>query len=258
MRLPISLTVPVFATLFAGCVVSAEEAAPADDPGHGSQQGWDSQDGNPTHATHSYLTEFAIDQLRGAYPEVQTYRAKLVDGSNRELHELPVANAEQEALRREVEGTNWAANHPERLWDRARRTYAAGDKAKAYWYVGIILHYVEDMGVPSHTFHVVHQGTLSQKDNFEVLALQSWSPSYGSINRTNPRYASPADYVTFNGAWTASDFTSVFPNTNYTLSFFPMTWLFMSGVKTTFVKNRQGRTAMATRWALEAAVTHWQ
>ena len=105
-----------------GCAFSPTEADEA--TAHVAQE-WDSQDGNPTHATHSYLTEYAIDQLKAAHPEVQTYRSSLVDGANRELHELPVSNPEQEALRIEVEGTNWAANHPERLWTRARASYAA-------------------------------------------------------------------------------------------------------------------------------------
>jgi hypothetical protein len=36
---------------------------------HSGARGWDSQAWNPTHATHSYLTEWAIDQLKGQFPE---------------------------------------------------------------------------------------------------------------------------------------------------------------------------------------------
>lgn len=246
---------PFLALFAAGCI--AEPTAPeGQEPVGATEQAWDSQDGNPTHATHSYLTEFAIDQLKARFPELQTYRAQLVDGSNRELHELPLTNAEQESLRREVEGTNWGCNHPERMWARARNTYRA-NKGKAYWYLGILLHYVEDMGVPSHALHVVHQGTFSQKDNFELLALQSWSPSYSAINRTDPRWLTPDAYVNTSGNWSASDFTTTFPGVTYSLSFFPATWFFISSTKSTFVRNRQGRTAMVTKWALESAVTHW-
>ncbi|MGD9914126.1 MAG: hypothetical protein AB7S80_08590 [Rhizobiaceae bacterium] len=42
------------------------------------------------HPTHSYLTEYAIDRLRGDFPELQRYRKALIDGANQELHELPV------------------------------------------------------------------------------------------------------------------------------------------------------------------------
>jgi hypothetical protein len=34
-----------------------------------SAKAWDSKGGNPTHPTHSYLTEWAIDQLKGQSPE---------------------------------------------------------------------------------------------------------------------------------------------------------------------------------------------
>src|SRR3982750_847351 len=71
--------------------------------------GWDSQNWNPTHATHSYLTEWAIDQLKGQWPELQQYRTPLVDGANAELHELKVKGTQYgvdlEAKRVEHKGT---------------------------------------------------------------------------------------------------------------------------------------------------------
>lgn len=248
---------PVAALVFSGCIAQASDPQSQEGSVGHDEQAWDSQDGNPTHATHSYLTEFAIDSLKARYPELDLYRATIVDGANRELHELPVADAEQEALRLEVEGTNWGANHPERMWAHARDSHAAGDDEKAYWYLGILLHYVEDMGVPAHAFHVIHQGTFSQKDNFELLALQWWDPSYSAINRADPHYATPDAYVSFSGGWAAQDFGATFPGVTYSLSFFPSTWWFISSTKSNFVRNRQGRTAMVTKWALEAAVTHW-
>lgn len=248
---------PLFALTFVGCIAQPAEPQLEEGPTSNQEQAWDSQDGNPTHATHSYLTEFAIDSLKARYPELTTYRAQLIDGANRELHELPLDDAEQEALRVEVQGTNWGADRADLLWGRARDTYAAGNKGKAYWYLGIILHYVEDMGCPSHAFHVVHQGSWSQKDNFELLALQRWAPSYASINRVDPKYASPDAYIPFSGTWAARDFTTTFPYVTYRLDFFPSTWFFISSTKSSFVKNRQGRTATVTKWALESALTHW-
>jgi hypothetical protein len=242
--------------LLAGCLVASADPS---DPETVRQVGqeWDSQDGNPTHATHSYLTEYAIDRLRWRFPELQTYRALLVDGANRELHELPLSDPEEEALRVEAEGTNWGASHPERTWRRARAWYAAGDRARAYWYLGMVLHWVEDMGVPAHALHVVHQGTFAERDGFEVLALQSWSPSFNAVNRWNPRYGAPSDYVAFSGAWAAQDFAETWPGRAYTRTFFPTVWLFTSRAQAQFVRNRQGRTAVVTEWALESALTHW-
>jgi hypothetical protein len=252
-----------------GCVVGGDatgangEPAAAETVGQ-QQEAWDSQDGNPTHATHSYLTEYAIDTLKAQYPELQTYRAQIVDGANRELHELAITSgsttygtlAEQEALRIEVAGTNWGCDHPEALWAHAKTAYAAGNKSKAYWYTGIVLHFVEDMGVPAHAFHVIHQGSLTQKDNFELLALQNWAPSFSAINRNNPQYAAPSDYVAFMGPWAANDFTTTWPGVTYSRTFFSSSWLWASTKEGNFVKARQGRTASAAMWALQSAAAH--
>jgi hypothetical protein len=253
-----------------GCAMETDPSAAAENGGQNGaenvgqqQQAWDSQDGNPTHATHSYLTEFAIDSLKAQYPELQTYRAQIVDGANRELHELAVTSgstystaSELEMLRVEAAGTNWAADHPERTWARAKTLYAAGNKAKAWFYTGIVLHWVEDMGVPAHAFHVIHQGTLTEKDNFELLALQKWAPDFSSMNRTNPGYTAPSDYVEYDGAWAASDFQATWPGVTYSRTFFSSSWLWASSKESTFVKRREGRVAYATTWALYAAVTH--
>jgi len=42
------------------------------------------------HSTHSYLTEYALDQLQAQYPDLKKYRAVMVEGANQEMHELPV------------------------------------------------------------------------------------------------------------------------------------------------------------------------
>ncbi len=218
-----------------------------------TQEGWDSQDGNPTHATHSYLTERAIDALRNEYPELETFRAEIVDGANRELHDKPVSDPEQEALRVEAQGTNWACAKPEVFWNHALEHYRAGDKAKAYWLTGILLHMVEDMGVPAHALHVYHQASPWDWDDFEIMALEKWSPSYADVNRADPGLRAPADYVAWSGEWAANDFHESFPHVAYTRTFFPVMWLFASSKEKTFVKDRQGRTAMVATWALERA-----
>lgn len=232
----------------------SEAPAPAvehEHVGHTAER-WDSQGGNPTHATHSYLTEYAVDHLSAELPELASFRATLIDGANRELHELPLSDPFEEELRVAVGGTNWGADHPEVAWTRARAAYAAGDKGMAYWYVGVILHYVEDMGVPAHAFHVLHQGTFTQRDNFELLGLQRWAPKFDAL-RTDPAYGAPSDYVLWSGSWTRSDFQSAFPGSTYSLHFFPMSWLWASSDKSRFVSEREGRTAIAAKYALRAA-----
>jgi hypothetical protein len=218
-----------------------------------TEQDWDSQGGNPTHATHSYLTEHALDTLQGVHPELVTYRSEIVTGANLELHELPVKDAEQEQLRVEAGGTNWGCEHPDVYWSHAQERWVAGDHAKAWWFVGILLHFVEDLGVPAHAFHVWHENTPSTWDHFELMAFQKWSPSYSAIDESDPWYASPADYVAFSAEWTASDFETTYPGVTYTRTFFPKTWLFASSKTKTYVRNREGRTATVATWALQAA-----
>jgi hypothetical protein len=234
----------------AGCAADASTAAP--EATAQTQEGWDSQAGNPTHATHSYLTEYAVDHLSPEYPELATYRATIIDGANQELHELPVSDPELEWLRQQAGGTNWAADHPEVVWSYAQDYYASGDKTRAYRYLGIVLHWVEDMGVPAHAFHVIHQGTLTQADNFEILALQKWAPLF-DLTASDPYYMAPSDYVVWSGTVTASDFHATFPGKTYSRSFFGTIWWFLSSKQSNFVKEREGRTAVMAEWALRAA-----
>lgn len=220
-----------------------------------SEQSWDSAGGNPTHATHSYLTEYALDSLEAAHVDLVTYRSDVVTGANLELHELAVQDAEQESLRVEAGGTNWGCEHPEVYWAHATERWLAGDRAKAYWFVGILLHFVEDLGAPAHAFHVWHEASPSTWDHFEVMAFQRWDPSYATIDQWDPWFAEPADYVSFSGGWTAADFEAEYPDVTYTRTFFSKTWLFASAKEKAFVRNREGRTATVATWALDAAVS---
>jgi len=221
------------------------------------QQAWDSQKNNPTHATHAYLTEYAIAEVGRSYPEVLAYKADLVRGANTEVHELPTGDADLEMLRLDVEGTNAACNHPERLWARADGDYRAGLKPRAFFLLGLLLHYVEDLGVPAHALGIEHQGTWALMDNFELMATMKWSPDYGTVNRWNPYLATPDAYASFSADWARTDFATAFPGQAYTRSTFPRTWLFASKKHTSFVKQRQGRTALAARWALDSAMVAW-
>src|SRR4051794_37672480 len=56
---------------------------------------WDSAYHNPTHPTHTYITDWAINQLRPDLPKLGQFRDALVDGANTELHELPVRDFEK-------------------------------------------------------------------------------------------------------------------------------------------------------------------
>ena len=95
---------------------------------------WDSIKGNPTHPTHSYLTEWAVDQLKAAFPEVQAFRVQLIDGANQELHELETSGSlygvDLEAKREQHKGTNEGCDDIQGWWDDARNAYRGGTRKR--------------------------------------------------------------------------------------------------------------------------------
>ncbi len=236
-----------------GCSDANESEAPTGS----DEQAWDSQGGNPTHATHSYLAEYAMGQLQGTYSELTTYRSAIIDGTNAEIHDLKLSDPTSEQIRQAVVGTNSACEKPEVAWYSAQYYYAHGNKHAAYWFLGLLLHYVADMGVPAHGFGVYHQSSPSDWDTFEVQALQRWYPSYSNINKSDPKYSNPASYVKFSGNWSTGDFSSTYPGSVYSRTFFSSSPFWASSKEKTFMQNRQGRTAVALKWAMASAMQHW-
>ncbi len=205
------------------------------------------------HPTHSYLTEYAISKNRAAFPELESFASIVVEGANTELHELPVSGTaygiDLEAKRKAHKGTNAGSDDVPGWWADAVTAYQAGNKQQAYFYVGVMLHMIEDMGVPAHANGVYHQGTLTEFDNFEAMALQKWDPSFADINRKDPGYARPSDYYRFSQKWTAADAPGY-----HDASSFSKTWLTASSEEKALVRNRQGRTATLANWALRSAL----
>src|SRR5215469_4743177 len=126
---------------------------------------WDSAKGNPTHATHSYLTEWALDQLKGEFPELERFRAQLIEGANQELHERGVKGwkygVDLDAKRIQHKGTNEGCDDIQGWWTDSCNAYQAGEKARAYFLLGVMLHMIQDMGVPAHANQVYHQASLT-------------------------------------------------------------------------------------------------
>ena len=205
------------------------------------------------HPTHSYLTEYALDRLQKANPELAKFRQVIIDGANQELHELPVTGTlygvDLNAKRVEHKGTNAGSDDVPGWWADAAAAYKAGDKQKAYFYTGIMLHMIEDMGVPAHANGVYHQGNLTEFDNFEFMALQKWDPDFPDVNRTDPGFADPSRYYRFSQQWTQADAPGYHDRNS-----FAKTWLTASPAEKALVRNRQGRTATLAFWALRAAV----
>jgi hypothetical protein len=202
---------------------------------------WDSRSwSNPTHATYSRFPEFAIDRLRGKFPEFVTYKEQILDGANTELHELRVAGTKYgldlNKKRIEHRGTNEGCDDMEGWWRDCLDAYRAGRKQEAYFILGIMLHMIADMGVPAHANYVHHQGNLTEFDNFEFMALWNWKPRF-EINRTDPEFDEPWKYYEFSRSWTLADA----PGYN-NRSTFSKTWLLASQSERNLLSDRQGRT----------------
>lgn len=238
------------ATLFPALLLAA--CAPDSDEMVGSESSnFDSADGNPTHPTHSIMAEKAIKSLRDEAPELRAFEDAIVEGANLELHER--ATETDDALRVEIGGNNWAADRPELLWDKARASYAAGDKKTAYRLVGVMLHYVQDMGSPAHAFHVIHQSGPSSWDRFEMLAFFRF---YGDLSLPpipDPGLASPVDYIEWSAGSARSHFTEAYPGKTYHRLFFPQSNDEMTDHDWAFMKKREADCVWATAYTLRAA-----
>jgi hypothetical protein len=218
---------------------------------------WDSAEGNPTHPTHSYLTEYAIKELVKEFPAVATFRKPLVDGANMELHETPykwknfygLSKSDLERLRAHHKGTNPGTDDIKGWWEEAIAASAAGRKEQAHFLAGIMMHMIQDMGVPSHAKNLVHQGKPGQQDNFELLALQKWDPNFKSVNKGDPGFAEPWRYYEFSKAWTLEDA----PTYNSIKSFSKL-WLTAPASQKRLIRERQAKTAMVSLWTLRSAM----
>lgn len=213
--------------------------------------GWDSDNSNPTHATHTYLTDCALDRLDVA-SGLQAHRAAIVTGANTELHELPVSGTayglDLETIRIAHHGTNAGTDDIEGWWTDALAAYRAGEIERAMFLLGVMLHMIEDMGVPAHANGIYHQGTAFEFDNFEFMATLNWRPSFADINRADPAHAEPWRYYAFSRDWAHTDA----PGYSDTDSFSKF-WIFASGFERRLLANRQGRTCMTILWTLQSA-----
>ena len=201
------------------------------------------------HPTHSYMAEYAVGRAQKNYPEVGEYGRIIIEGANSELHELPVEGEayglDLDRKRQEHRGSNAGSDDVAGWWDDAVAAYEAGDKEQAWYIAGVILHMVQDMGVPAHANGVYHQGTVSEFDNFEAMGLQKWDPNFDDIDRKDPGYADPSQYYRFSQKWTAADAPD-YQDTDT----FSKTWLTASDEEEELVRNRQGRTAVLSFWTL--------
>lgn len=237
--------------------------------------GWDSrlefglQFGLPMHTQFTVLAHSALaDKYRTEIVVDSNVKPALIDGCLTEMHELHAHDLDRktgakygldvEKLRMDHKGTNAGCNDIAGWWTDALAAYRAGRKTQAYYLVGIMLHMVQDMGVPAHANRVEHQGNPREFDNFEINAAAHLSflnfrgaQDTRRINKTDPNFAEPWKYYAFSESWTKEDA----PGYNNRDSFpkFRLPFFFTKSDEE-LMKNRQIRTWAVTTWALDSAI----
>lgn len=201
-------------------------------------------------STHSYMTEYGIDNAGST--ELDKYREQIVAGSNTELHELDIDpnlkpyGVPLDKKRREHKGTNAGTDDIGGWWKDAMAAYELGNKEQAYFYIGIMLHMIEDMGSPAHALEQEHQ-KFPNFDNLEFMGLFNWRPDYADpINKTDPGYTDPSEYYAFSQKWTKSDAS------NYKSSKFSKFWFLARPDQRKLLANRQARTREIVLWTLKS------
>lgn len=212
------------------------------------------------HSRHPQLSDRIRDRRpQGDYPELELFRRQIVQGANTELHELEVGSFSElvtesygidlEAKRIEHKGTNSGTDDIEGWWQDAADAYGSGNKEQAYFYLGVMLHMIEDMGVPAHAHGLIHQGMATNFDNFEFMALSNWRPDVGMEgDKADPGYNEPWKYYAFSKAWALEDAPG------YTdIDSFSKFWTFASDDERRLLGDRQLRTAIVVTWVLNSA-----
>lgn len=247
----------------------------------GPSRAWDSrlengfQLGLPLHVQH---TLFSVDRLKQGFPEFHTYGETIVKGALTELHELPtktidlnegrVFDLDLEAKRKQHKGTNEGCDDMAGWWADAVDGYNHGRKQQAWYIVGIMLHMIEDMGVPAHANKVYHQGNLKEFDNFEFNATVHGSYLYrvagtqivqtidmGRVNRGDPQFREPWRYYEFSKQWAHADAPDYNDRDKFPKA---RIWPFWVEKHSELMQNRQQRTRAVAEWALRSAALYFR
>lgn len=240
--------------------------------------GWDSrlefglQFGLPMHTQYTVL---AYNELRDKYRQEilvdSRVKPALIDGCLMELHEIDAHDLDRktaqkygvdaEGLRKAHKGTNEGCNDIAGYWTDALAAYRAGRKTTAYFLVGIMLHMIQDMGVPAHANRVIHQGNPKEFDNFEINAAAHTTylnlrgnQSTDRINKSDPGFTDPWKYYAFSESWAKEDAPNYNNRDSFPKTRFPF---FYTKNDEELMKNRQYRTWAVSKWTLESAIKNF-
>lgn len=204
---------------------------------------WDSYDGNPKSPTHTRITEWGLEQLRHEFPALYAHRHALIEGANAEMHAGTIYC-----------GSAYGSERPREWWRAAQDAWRAGNDGEYYLYLGVLLHLIQDMGVPACAHGIPHVPPFSEPgnpnakyDHFELLAYNHWDPDFRSVNRTDPGLEEPWQYYETSRRWTLAD------TPGYDADACPKAWSAASEEYRWLVRARQARTCAVTKWTLRCA-----
>ncbi|MGO7265028.1 hypothetical protein [Rhizobium leguminosarum] len=203
-------------------------------------------------STHTQITRAAFDEVVKSDGELFAHKRSLIAGANTELHDRPAAandyGLDLDKKRKEHKPKNGGTGDIAGWWKDALTAYRNGNTERAYFLLGVVLHYVQDMGAPAGAKDINHGGNLSNFDSFELIAARNWQPSFKNPPE-DPEYADPSAYYAF-----ARDLTKKeMPDYTETSSF-SNTWLAASAEEKKAVSRREGVAVLVTTWALRAAL----
>lgn len=211
-------------------------------------------------STHTYFVDYAVEQLQTKYPDAVKYRALLREGANIEFvgplteNTLPhwVDIEERFAAH---EATRFRAGDIEGWWNDVIEAYRGGHPERAYFLLGVVLHFIQDVGVPAKAKNLDHGIGVTDFDSFEYMAAYNWT------NPAPPKAseASPANLKTMLDFYSAAIAKSHedAPNYNDTSSF-SNTWTLASPEEQDLLIMRQQHTALMTTWVLSFALSQFE
>lgn len=223
-----------------------------------SAHAWDSEDWNPTRASHTQMAKYAIDDAKQYFPEAGEYSELLIEGANCELHELKMKDSDsikqycpdmEDRRKNRYVGTNPGCEHPNLIWVDALAAYKAGNKGAAYFLLGVLLHQIEDMSVPAHAQNIYHQANPTEFDNFEMMGLLNWKPDFAVVDRRNPKRDDPSAYYERGKSWCLEDAPDYKDR-----SAFSKTWATASDAEKELLSKCQATACLLSEWALESAM----
>ena len=134
---------------------------------------------NIFNSTHHNITDDSINLPGANYPDVTTkFSGDISDWTSGTTDDV-----------RAHAGDALANGGPiGQWWYNAQKQYKEGNFAagdwSAYYYVGLMMHLIEDQAVPAHAYNIPH-GTLGHMDNLEELVFTNYHPNITGIVLAN-------------------------------------------------------------------------